>query len=235
MTKLVFVWPYVVLCLGIAALGATLVANPAKAVHTQLDNCYQDPFSEAYYARATSGFGTTVRGTQVITLTPTSWSVDSPDSAWDEAAWLVKETNGNNALEVGFYSGWFPYDNSWTDGLVPFYTVNNGSPGFRLYGQYVPGGAWAYMEANHWAAARVGGYEFNIRYSVGTPRLNLSQGEIINSDQTWMGGGAGEAFWGFWGDGSYWYAWGHHNDCSNSPYWITSQGPYAWTNGGYGN
>jgi len=174
-------------------------------------NCSHD--FEHWYARATSGQGMTVEGTNAQTTTPLHWSVDSSSSStWDEASWIVHE-NGNdisNSLEVGFFSGWWPYPPyGWTDGLVAYYTKNNGATGVR------PAGANAYVPANtnvHEAAVSSTGdlmgpgvnwvwnYFFTPNYFVAKPIRNLHQGEVLGTSSTWMGGGVGEQFQGMWMD-----------------------------------
>lgn len=76
-----------------------------------------------WYAGTVSTGGTTT-ATKVNTTLPSSWSVDqnagsSPNTGatMDEAAWLGSNSSSSNALEGGYYSGFFPYDSTWTNGL----------------------------------------------------------------------------------------------------------------------
>ena len=81
-------------------------------------------------------------------------------------------------------------------------------------------------------------------YLVQKPSLNRQNGEVTNSIYTWMGGGAGEGFWGYWTDSNdpdafspnKWYPWGFHDICEDAPYWGRTWDDYhyQWANGGYG-
>jgi hypothetical protein len=190
-----------------------------------------------WYARSVSGHGTGVAGTMDQVSTPSTWSVDqSKNSTWDQAAWLVSDTNINQALEVGLYSGYFPYDGSWTNGMLPYYTYNNGATGGR-YGSpdYIPSDVLASIGAEANAQGSfVWNYVFLTNYAV-YDAVNMAQGEVTQSTATYMGNGTGYANEGYWlpGGSSTWYPWGFETTCANSPYWIDAYNSNHWTAGGY--
>jgi hypothetical protein len=195
-----------------------------------------------WYARSTSGHGS-VSGTEDTLLSPTTWSVSHPyNSTWDQAAWLQNNSNLGNALEGGLYSGYFPYNGSWTNGLLGYYTINNGGAGAnngtflptnKNLGLGVQSGANGVFVYNNTDNALI--VWFNSNYAVSTPAVNMSQGEVTQTSGTWMGNGSGypnEAFWLASGSSS-WQLWGQNTPCANSPYWDNKATNYSWTAGGY--
>jgi len=151
---------------------------------------------------------------------------------------------------------------------VPYYTTDNGYPGYRLWQRnsggiaaaanqpanasplYVPASSWVPIESVSAGPSRVYTFAFPTTnpdatpYVVQKPSLNRQNGEILFSTYTWMGGGAGEGFWGYWTDSSdpdastpnQWYQWGFHNICQDPPYKgeTVDDYHYQWTNSGYG-
>ena len=207
---------------GKADTRSSLIVNP----------CYTD--GNHWYARATSGYGSNVQGTDVGTFTPTVWSTNSTvNGTWDQAAWANNDNIFNNALEVGFYSGFFPYDGTFTAGLQPYYTVDNGATGSEYTGLFVPGGTYVDSNAVSNSNVFVYTYGFLLNYTVGSPVLNDSQGEVVGG--AWMGNGTGYPNLGWWKAVGVngWNAWGYHSDCANSPYYIVAGGPQGWTSGGF--
>ncbi|MGH7868013.1 MAG: hypothetical protein ACREP9_10400 [Candidatus Dormibacteraceae bacterium] len=217
--------------------GAFLLAPPAVA-HAQ-STCQAAPGH--WYAAAVSGYSNGDNGTAITTFTPTTWSVDhSVNSTWDNAAWLTNVNNLSNSVEGGIYSGYFGYNNSWTSGLLAYWTKNDGASGGNgtsflptneLATFYVSNGATihAYVGGNLYGL-------FRLAYAVQAPEANFSQGEVTKTTNTWMGPGSGEQFTGYWSpDGKLadFYTWGFHNDCDNSPYWISSVNSDSWKDGGY--
>jgi hypothetical protein len=182
---------------------------------------------------------TSVSGTDIGVATPATWSVDSSVSGtWDQAAWLNNDNNFNNALEVGFYSGFFPYDGTWTSGLQPYETQAQGANGVEYSGSYVPAATYIDENAKTSANSSVYQYGFVLNYAVGgptDPRLSDSQGEVVGGTSSWMGNGSGYASIGWWqaSGSSTWNAWGYHDDCSNAPYSVTHTSAQGWTAGGY--
>jgi hypothetical protein len=202
-----------------------------------------------WWDEETSGTGSTVQGTLISTSTPAQWSVDSNSkSTWDEAAWIENPSNSSQALEVGFYSGWWPYPNfGWTNSLVSYMTEGGGTAGSpawnNLYGvQWGPSqGATLWAEDNgtvatgHFSGPTTNGWvSFQQNYAIAAPRENYAQAEVTNSTSTWMGGGSGETFNAYWEDTSgAVHAWGSHSGCASSPYWDKNLGPNQYENGGY--
>ena len=151
---------------------------------------------------------------------------------------MIDYYNINNSLEAGYFSGYWPYAGGRTNNLVPYFTIGNGKAG-AMDAPSNPIGANQAISmiakvSGSGSAATVGGVSWNgIAYSVSTPRWNFMQGEVTASTKTWMGGGSGENFFGYWIDSSgATHAWGFHNDCQNSPYWVYSGGASLWSNGG---
>lgn len=192
-----------------------------------------------YYTVAQSGSDTTI-GTGAQTTTWTHWSVANNGVNFsDEAVWISNQSNGNNALEGGFYSG-SGSNVPWTNGLLPYYTTNNGQNEYDDAGQYLPSNTSIWLNvtsAYNGSGAFVGVGSNNMypgNYSVSTPAQNFSQGEVYNNSGVWMGGGSGETFDAKWEDTHRnFYSWGFNNDCADSPYFINNNSPSSWTSGGY--
>ncbi|HEX8940234.1 MAG TPA: hypothetical protein VF763_08715 [Candidatus Limnocylindrales bacterium] len=184
-----------------------------------------------WWVDADSGYP--AAGTRLRTTTPTQWSVDRPsNSAFNQASWLWNANQANQAIEGGFFSGWFPYDNTWTNSLLPYYTLDNGGRGTRS-SSALAGGSAINMDSVSGGHVSVGPTTFWFTYSVSNGQ-NGGQGEVKKTTNTWLGNGSGNSFTAFWtNNGSNWYAWGWHSDCNDSPYWISSGGANGWTNGGY--
>ncbi len=185
-----------------------------------------------WYAQARSGCCD--NGTLQVTFLPSHWSVNHPaDSTTDEGTWIIDNSNQNVAIESGYYSGYFPYDGSWTNGLSPYYTVNNGGSGQRSHSS-LAAGSGIDIDAVSGGRADIGSTRFNLSYSVPNG-FNFGMGEVVSSTSTWMGGGSGESFSSYWSPngGTNWYQWGYNNDCNNSPYWISQSSGDSWSNGGY--
>lgn len=150
--------------------------------------------------------------------------------------------NPNNAVEAGYYSGYWPYPNfGWTTSLIPYYMPTDGSgtnwnspiPGSSsLDVQLISSGSGTYV--NFFYSG--GGPSAGNSYVVSSPRQNYAQGEVTASTKTWMGGGSGETMTMYWTNdtsGSTWYTWGSNSVCSNSPYWAKSLSGDKYSNGGY--
>jgi hypothetical protein len=215
---------------SLAALAALLlIATPP--LQAAAATCATD--GNHWYAQARSGCCDT--GTLQVTFLPEHWSVYHPaDSTTDEGTWILDNNNENIAIESGYYSGYFPYDRSWTNGLLPYYTLNNGASGHRCSTCYLSAGEGIDIDAVTGGRADIGSTTFNFSYSVPNA-FNFGMGEVVSSTATWMGGGSGETFDAYWSPnyGANWYLWGYNNDCNNSPYWISQSSGHEWSNGGY--
>jgi hypothetical protein len=211
---------------SLAALLLILQSAPLQAVAA---TCSTD--GNHWYAQARSGCCDV--GTLQNTAVPTKWSVDhTANSTTDEGTWIIDNNNSNVAIESGYYSGYFPYDGSWTNGLHPYYTINNGGSG-QHSGTYLTAGSQYGIDAVSGGRADIGSTRFNLNYSVPNG-FNFGMGEVVSSTRTWMGGGSGESLQAYWSpNGSSWYLWGYNNDCNNSPYWIHQSSGSNWSNGGY--
>jgi hypothetical protein len=162
-------------------------------------------------------------------------------ATWDEAAWATNDYNGQNGQEVGIYSGYFPNNGSWTNGMLTYTTIGNGAQGWRGIG--VPANTWVAVLAVgngaevYWANAYR--WVFSLSYGINGPVVNSAQGEVEdfsgNGGATWMGNGGGYWNEGMWSPdgGSHWYWWGFNNDCANSPYWASHYNNTTWAAGGY--
>lgn len=172
-----------------------------------------------------------------------TWSVYDPSGGGfsDEAVWSMDANNLNNALEVGFFSGYgkddIGGDPNWTNGMVPYYTKNQGNNEYDEWGAYLPSSQYIYMIAqanNNGSLAYVAGtLDANLTYVVSQPRWNFTQGET-NNTATWMGGGSGDSSTDYWLDSSdNMHPWQYMNICWNSPYWATTSNGDYFDNGGY--
>jgi len=214
---------------------AIVAPLPTMPIAVHATTCAND--STHWYAQSSSGYSNSVVGTWINTTAPASWYVDqSANSTTDEAAWLIDYSSQTNAVEAGFYSGFWPYGGGFTSALVPYYTTDNGANGWRDTSNSIPAGASVAINIfDNGSGTTINSYHaaWHPSYSVSLPRWNYAQGEVTSSTNTWMGGGTGEQLRGYWtADGSNWAGWGYHNDCNNSPYFVTSQGANTWTNGG---
>jgi hypothetical protein len=188
-----------------------------------------------WHAVAASGYANNVVGTAAWTTSWSSWSV--PSGAFSNVAVWIYDDSGHY-LEGGFYSG-AGSNVPWTNGMLPYYTLNNGTTQFNGAGDYLTANASTWIEAHDWTGPYStyvhvqSFYLYPGTYTMLTPRHNYFQGETSNTS-AWMGGGSGETFSALWEDnGSSWHYWGFHNDCADSPYWINSLGSDSWTIGGY--
>lgn len=221
-----------------ALLGGILIGPHSDAL-AAAPSC-GGPYSGHYYAEAQSGYGNNVIGTGASTTTWSSWSVPNNGVNFsDEAIWIIDYNNQNNAIEGGLYSG-SGSNVSWTNGMLPYYTLNNGANEYDDAGNYLSTNASIWLNvtsAYNGSGAFVGVGPYSMypgNYTVSFPGYNYSQGEVYNNSNVWMGGGSGEGFTGYWEDTSRNFnAWGFNNDCADSPYWITNNSPSSWTNGGY--
>jgi hypothetical protein len=152
-----------------------------------------------------------------------------------EASWLINNFDGSNSMEGGFYSGYFVYDNSFTNTSVyPYFTVANGTSGARDPNNPLYSGVYMDVVPGSPGHVSVGTTTFiNLYYTVSNGR-NAGQDEVVGTTGTWMGNGSGNGHVAYWSpDGVNWYLWGSHNDCANTPYWISSGGAYVYNTGGY--
>ncbi len=228
--------------LFIAMLISTMYMSVPSGPGTELahaNTCGND--GNHWYGRATSGSGSTNAGTELTSTTPASWSVAS-GSTTDEAAWIYSTNQPSSAVETGYYSGQWPYGSGgFTNSLVPYDTTGNGYYGWNWPNNPIPAstslqltnfgdttGSNGYI---FWGST--GSQAFSNPQTLPAPRTNMGQGEVVANTATWMGGGAGENFTGYWTDNQNWYGWSGHNDCNNSPYWVNSGGASLYANGGY--
>lgn len=214
-----------------------LVVWPPLLAEAAGNNC---SFSNHWYAQAQSGC--CAYGTGIETTTPAHWSVNrASNSTTDEAAWLLAQNNNTIGIEAGYYSGWFMYNNTWTNSLVSYETRDVGNCCGATGGSFGPNSN-VFMDA--WAVAYIGGncgpegadvgitqFRFCYDEPIG---VNFAQGEVTESTATWMGGGSGESFTAYYSnDHTHWYLWGFINSCVNSPYWIKVANGHTYSNGGY--
>lgn len=227
--------PSIVALVIFAGALVSVVAQPAYA------NAPTCAFGN-YYAQAASGTGNYGTADQIWTWK--NWSVYDPagHNFSDEAVWSIDYNNNNNALEVGFFSGWgndnIGGDPTWSNGMIPYYTTGNGAMEYDEWGSDLPANTYINMMAgafNTYSLVNVGGQlNIDINYVVDQPRWNFTQGET-NNTATWMGGGTGDSSTLYWinssGDLNHW---SYLNDCAISPYWASSSnGTYYFANGGY--
>jgi hypothetical protein len=193
-----------------------------------------------WYATATSGSGTNT-GTKAIFKSWHSWSVPAPTGFSDEAVWTI-HVGTNNGLEGGFFTG-LGNNVAWTNGMMPYYTTDNGQNEFDYANHYLAADTTYTMAVqpaigtNH-AKVNVGPFVLDAgNYTVATPRLNYMQGEV-NTDCAWMGGGTGEQFTLYYQPASMypnnWSEWGWMNTDADSPYWRQNIDANDWKNGGFG-
>lgn len=236
---------------GLALLGAmlslcfVLAANSVTSVPTALayPSCGWTS-GDHYRTKATSASGDWRDiGTGVQTNSWANWHVDTDNGNKgfsNDAAWLW-DNNDYSSIEAGFYTG-YGYTWPFNDGMLPYYTTSNGEFADRAAGDFIPASSSTWMAGtttygNNDARAYVYNHYFGLStYHVNTPRTNQANSEVDASGGSWMSGGAGENFDGYWQDTSYNFsAWGFNNNCADGQpgYWISNSGKFAWSSGGY--
>lgn len=207
-----------------APLGASsvLATNPPPCLTSSVH----------WWAQSVSGYP--AAGNRLYTVTPLNWSVDyQSGSTMLEASILTDNFNYGNTIEGGYFSGLWPYSGLWYTGLLPYYALESGFAGNGHTSTWLPANTAIYMDVFNGGPARVGGQAMSFSYTIPNPQ-NWGQGEIKQSNATWMGNGSGNRFVAYWSpDKVNWYPWGWHSDCADSPYWVTSGGANVYTNGGY--
>jgi hypothetical protein len=224
-------------------VGALTVALPAALPTSAAQAATCGAGAGHYYGAATSG--TSNYGTEAQIWTWNKWSVnkDNAQDFSDEGVWSIDDNNRNDALEVGFFSGYGAGNingaSGWTNGMVPYYTLNNGGKEYDEWGTFLPSDTYIWMFAqadgsNSFAYVN-GQLNTSMNYTVNQPRLSYTQGEVYDNDNVWMGGGTGDSSTLYWlnsaGAANHW---AYLTTCDNSPYWASSSnGTYFFANGGY--
>jgi hypothetical protein len=151
----------------------------------------------------------------------------------------------NNALEVGFFTGWgsgnLSGGSNHTNGMIPYYTLNQGDNEYDYWGDFLPRNT----EISMFAQATNAGSDFayvdglidtKINYPVSQPRWGFTQGEVNDNAATMGGGSGGDESTVMWIDSAgAFHDWAYINTCANSPYWSGStNGTDDFENGGPG-
>jgi hypothetical protein len=179
----------------------------------------------------------------------------------DEAAWLINVNNANISTEVGYVSGWWSYSNPnyFEYGIMAYGTWDKGTYGYASPNNLTGGSSFqAYVlnTGQDGQAYQSGSLFWNCHLCfplVTTPRYNYSQGEIhawdtdnlpLNGVQPcpvhndcfpWLNNcSPGEQFtMSFTSSSGGWAHWGNiQQQAPASPYWMSKQNNYQWTNGG---
>ena len=198
-----------------------------------------------WYGQATSGTGST-EGTRMTINMPANYYAPGETTS-DEAAWLIDFSIAspgvpNSGTELGYFTGYFPYNGLTYGSPVAYYTINDGGTGYVPNATAIPASTQqAFTISLYGGDLSAPTFAEDISYSVDYPRTNMSQGEIAsqvqyNDGSAWMGGnsGGGTTAWGYYqpsGNPNL-YAWGSFTMCDNSPYWIYSKAANSWKNGG---
>lgn len=207
--------------------------------------CTSGGATQRWGATATSGSGTNT-GTKATFTSWHSWSVPSPSGFSDEAVWTINSSTGK-ALEGGFFTG-LGSNVAWTNGMMPYYTTDNGANEYDYASHYLAidtsysmsvqpaiNGNNAIVKVGPWTLPTPGAY------TVTTPRVNYMQGEV-NNTCAWLGGGTGQFFYMYYQPASSypnnWSSWGSMNstliDCPSHGYVKQQFSASTWSNGGYG-
>lgn len=219
--------------MGLCVLQFLAPLGAAADVNQDLLNCSTD--GNHWRARAVSGNAPVGGGTGNEVYTPGSWSANG-SSTWDEAAWTVNDWNVGNSLEVGMFTGYFPYTNQFFTWVSTYITEGNGNIGQTNY-TGVPANDWVWMlnGGNYgifqWDGATQSAYYPS--YGINGPPVNTAQGEVPGGG-AWMGNGSGYYNLGAWSpDGGNYYWWGYLNACWNPSYWVQITSPDSWYAGGW--
>jgi hypothetical protein len=167
-----------------------------------------------YYASAQSG--TVNNGTGAYEQTWTKWTLDGhSDGFSNESVWTIDNNNPNDALEVGFNTG-YGANGGFSSNMYPYYTVNDDKvPGQDEYDDEsvkLPTDTYIWDSAtsngtNSWAYVNKRLIN-ELTYDVPQPRLGFEQTEVNYHDITMGGGGSSvTAEWqnasGQWNDWAY--------------------------------
>lgn len=252
--RFVTVWAAPVMAAGLLT-GQALAPGAALA-----SPCENGGGSIHWYATDISGAGSN-KGTGGYMQTWTHWSLDGHPASdgpfSDEAVWTYDKNNGNDALEVGFSTGYGGGSGTLTNNMYPYVTVNDDqdppADETDFQGTSLPTDTniWNSATSNGsstWAFVNNKQIAYFASYGVSTPRVNYEQAEV-NYQDIWMGGGSGSAMalsyqtssnawdtWGYENAGTDWY--NLQTGASGSPaghgYFADASPPNAVTEGGYG-
>jgi len=217
-----------------------------------------------YYAVDQSGSGTN-KGTGAWMQTWSRWSLDGHPSSdvpfADEAVWVLDHNNINDALEVGFATGYGGGTGTLTNNMYPYVTVNNdqnpSADESDFQGVSLPTNTMIWNSAtsdgsSSWGYIDNTQYAYFANYGVSTPRENYEQSEV-NYHDIWMGGGSGSTMTLYYQTPSnQWLTWGGQDaytdwiDYSKKPAKVSNPAGYGYysnpasgstykvTEGGYG-
>jgi hypothetical protein len=235
--------------------GPALGSGVAQAAPCENGNGYY-----RWYATAQSGAGTN-QGTGAYMQTWSSWSLDGHPASdgpfSDEAVWTYDENSQDDALEVGFSTGYAGGTGTLSNNMYPYFTVNDDqdppADETDFTGTSLPTDTLIWNSAtsngsSSWAYINDTLYGDLANYGVATPRVNYEQAEV-NYQDIWMGGGSGSEIllyyqtpsnawdsWGFEDTGTDWY--NTVNENTSSPaghgYYADANPPDIVTEGGYG-
>jgi hypothetical protein len=195
--------------------------------------CENGHGSYRWYATDQSGSGSN-KGTGGYMQTWTHWSLDghpTSDTPFsDEAVWTYDQNNGNDALEVGFSTGYGGGSGRLTNNMYPYVTVNNDqnppADETDFQGTSLP------TNTNIWNSATSDGHStwafvnnrqiaYFANYGVATPRVNYEQAEV-NYQDIWMGGGSGSSMaLSYQTPSNQWKPWGAENAAT---FWVDANG-----------
>lgn len=163
----------------------TALALPSEPVHQPCGSggCW------AFHAWAESTCGAcTTTGTGWTSTTPLHWAVpkDAFDQdVMDEGVWLINTTNGGEATEAGYVSGWWPYSKprTWLSGLRAYGTEENGANGVMSPNWMVANtstNAWSYGSGTTSQIDQNGSlfWYYTLWPSIPLGRFNFAQGEV---------------------------------------------------------
>lgn len=196
------------------------------------------------YSTVTSGSGTTI-GTGAWTTTwPSGYSIhDNGVNFSDEGQWIDNATNNSQSLEGGFYSG-AGSNVVWTDGILPYYTTNDGNNETDDSGNYLQYNNVIWMQTTapygpDDAYVQVGDHIMHPGDpSIPTPRQNYAQGEVsdVCDYPVLMGGSSsspGEQFTEkYEATDTSFSNWGYYTHSTQSGYGYSGDNINTWHNWG---
>ena len=204
------------------------------------------------HAESFSGQGSSA-GTWGTTSTWSGWYSTNPGFS-NEASWIGNPANGySSSIEGGFYTG-SGANGTWTQGIVPYWTINNGNSEHDFLNNPLDAGmpisinvmsaAGSQPSALVMTDGQYGTQTFTVNgggMSVPTPRQNFAQGEAWTCsgppDSTMGGGSAGSTLqmtYELGATGTF-YDWGFQNLLKPpAPYSASTSGNYTWSNRGGG-
>jgi hypothetical protein len=205
---------------ALAVMAGFLTGSAFVPGTAQASPCENGAAAIHRYGQDVSGSGSN-KGTGAYMQTWAHWSIDGHTASdlpiSNEAVWTIDANNRNDALEVGWKTGYVINTGTIDNNMYPYVTVNNDqdppADEYDFTGTSLPTNTSIWNSATSdgtstWAYINNTQYAHFASYGVSTPRQNYEQAEV-NYQDIWMGGGSGSTISLYYQTPSNaWVAWG---------------------------